>query len=347
VANTPWSASYSVPATIWMAAHTTQFSAPGWKYLGGSGSGIIPGSYNTSYVTLVPPDGNDFTLVIETMLTTIQNPTTFALKGGLMKYAGGPLNIWRSNGKTTFLHLPPITVDNNGNFNLLLDPSSVYTITSTTGQRKGDHGSPPPESPFRLPFSENFDSYDNDALPKYWSDLQGAFSIYKTQSNGVLRQQAPQLPILWGTGGVVMFATVLGDGSWGDFTFNSSFLIEGNNNMNKVVFGVRAGHGKCCFSPYEIYSGQSGYFWSIEAGGTWSLIRQGTALGKGQLPNAPGFNTWHKVLFSVINNNLVGKYDDTKVFEITDNQAPGWIATGLVVLGTGFHYAQFDSISIG
>lgn len=48
-------------------AHTTQFTNIGWIYLNhGSGVGML--NYGGSYVTLVSPDGNDFTIIIETMV---------------------------------------------------------------------------------------------------------------------------------------------------------------------------------------------------------------------------------------------------------------------------------------
>ncbi len=78
----PWSGHYSGgdgsggPTTtpslngpLWTSAHTTQFTAPGWRYLHvpGGGSGFLSAAVgNGSYVTLVPPlDTSAFTLVIE------------------------------------------------------------------------------------------------------------------------------------------------------------------------------------------------------------------------------------------------------------------------------------------
>lgn len=52
---------------IWVSAHTTQFTQPGWIYLAhNSGSGMLP--QGGSYVTLVPPNNKngDFSLIIET-----------------------------------------------------------------------------------------------------------------------------------------------------------------------------------------------------------------------------------------------------------------------------------------
>lgn len=50
------------------AAHTTQFSQPGWRYLKhGSGVGKLP--LGGSYVGLVSQGGAQLTIVIETMVS--------------------------------------------------------------------------------------------------------------------------------------------------------------------------------------------------------------------------------------------------------------------------------------
>ena len=52
LANQPWSGWYAVGKDTWALAHTTQFTAPGWKYLDSS-SGYIGGNRNNgSYVSL-------------------------------------------------------------------------------------------------------------------------------------------------------------------------------------------------------------------------------------------------------------------------------------------------------
>ena len=48
----PWSGNYTVPPPIWTSAHVTQFAAPGWRYLGGGGAGLLPGG--GSWTAMVP-----------------------------------------------------------------------------------------------------------------------------------------------------------------------------------------------------------------------------------------------------------------------------------------------------
>lgn len=55
-AREPWSGHYAVSPTIWMYAHWTQVTEPGWRMLlpgNGGGSGVL--ADQTSYVTVVSP----------------------------------------------------------------------------------------------------------------------------------------------------------------------------------------------------------------------------------------------------------------------------------------------------
>src|SRR6478735_10645339 len=67
LASQPWSGAYSIGKNTWVMAHTSQFTAPGWRYLDSS-SGYIGGNRaNGSYVSLRSPSGSDYSTIIETM----------------------------------------------------------------------------------------------------------------------------------------------------------------------------------------------------------------------------------------------------------------------------------------
>ena len=56
VANRPWDGTYNVTDTIWVTAHTTQFTARGWHYL--EASSLLPAAVSKSggsYVVLASP----------------------------------------------------------------------------------------------------------------------------------------------------------------------------------------------------------------------------------------------------------------------------------------------------
>ena len=73
-AEVPWSGHYWVNSPVWITAHYTQATAPGWKFLPvGSGSGMLPSG--GSYVSLVSSGtcragstvGSELTIVLQTM----------------------------------------------------------------------------------------------------------------------------------------------------------------------------------------------------------------------------------------------------------------------------------------
>ena len=58
---------YETKCQLSFAAHTTQFTEIGWKYLK-HGRGVGHFVFGGSYVSLVSPDGKDLTIVMETMV---------------------------------------------------------------------------------------------------------------------------------------------------------------------------------------------------------------------------------------------------------------------------------------
>jgi hypothetical protein len=86
VANRPWDGSYNVSDTIWIMAHTTQFTERGWHYLAGDACGMLPSG--GSYVSLSPPDGRDVTIVIETVGANTSQRLSLKLGGPVMESEG-------------------------------------------------------------------------------------------------------------------------------------------------------------------------------------------------------------------------------------------------------------------
>ena len=81
---------------------------------------------------------------------------------------------------------------------LQLEPNAIYTCTSTTGQQKGSHGTPPARKPFPFPFQDNFESYASGDTPRYFSDQKGTFEVSQSPKGGLcLAQIVPAQGILW------------------------------------------------------------------------------------------------------------------------------------------------------
>lgn len=73
-AEVPWAGHYVINSPIWVTAHYTQATKPGWSYLPvGQGSGMLPDG--GSYVGLVSPgvcggqaaSDTDYTMIVQTM----------------------------------------------------------------------------------------------------------------------------------------------------------------------------------------------------------------------------------------------------------------------------------------
>ena len=115
----PWSGHYTVPPTVWASAHTTQFVELGWKMLF-SGAGNL--SKGGSYLTMVSPDGADFSVIVETGMAAcdhcsfpasddgaVAQPLVIALGGGLATRHTS-LSVWLTDETRSFEKQPDATV---------------------------------------------------------------------------------------------------------------------------------------------------------------------------------------------------------------------------------------------
>lgn len=107
------------------------------------------------------------------------------LGGGLKS---GPVHVWKSNATEQFTALAPMQLKNN-TLECELEPDSLYTFTSTSGQQKGAHGTPPESKPFPFPFTENFDGYRSGDTPRYFSDQKGTFEVAQGPQGGLCLAQ--------------------------------------------------------------------------------------------------------------------------------------------------------------
>ena len=167
----PWSDNYTVPPAIWTSAHTTQFSAPGWRYVGTGGLLRGGGSWNA----IVPPEsrrqpittratrrtvtdavhGSDVTIVIEKLEgaclrcrvpSTTAESVTVSLRG--LGLGLGPDNttvgtelaslvMWVTNATVSFLRVGEVAVTPQGAVTLWMARDTIVTLTTLTGQHKG------------------------------------------------------------------------------------------------------------------------------------------------------------------------------------------------------------------
>ena len=340
VAPQPWSGYYAIGKNAWVMAQTTQFTAPGWKYLDAS-TGYLGGNRNNgSYVSLKSINNSDYSTIIETMDATAAQTLNLTVTGGL---STGQVHVWATNvnsanGADHLVHTADITPV-NGAFSLTVQPGYVYSITTTTGQGKGTATSPARGS-LALPYHDTFDSYAVGKEAKYLMDQQGSFEVVACgggRSGRCVRQMAPRQPILW-TGGSDPY-TLLGDLSWSNYTVSADVLLE---QSGYVQFAGRAGTQRS-FGP----AGLNAYYLRVTDAGTWQIQRNTTnatltTLRSGSVA-ALGTGRWHTLALGFSGSTITASIDGTQVGSVTD----GTYSAGQIGFGTATtETAQFDNLTV-
>ena len=177
------------------------------------------------------------------------------------------MHVWVTNETHQFVQEPSVSVAAGGALTVTVLPNSLYTLTTTTGQRKGTASSGVPVPPHRnfssiLPISFDFENEALDSPPRFFADMQGAFAVAeestngwraedtdtiasirgvrsmnvtRTASNRVMRQFAPVPPTASeGCGNTA--ATAIGDASWScvasfPFFYSDSHLFTRSSTL--------------------------------------------------------------------------------------------------------------------
>jgi len=335
-ANQPWSGSYDVQPAIWATAHTTQFAQPGWVYVD-EACGYLPAG--GSYVTLRSPGGHGFTIVLETFGAAEQRiRVSFPVKGSARR-----LHVWRTSQADHFAQLPDVAVAGS-EASLSLAPACIYTLTTTTGQRKGQ-GTPGPHRAFPMPYHEDFESYSPGATPRYLSDFSGAFEVAERPGGGgrCLRQVIPTAGIAWTANPLPV--TLFGDSSWRDYEISADVSLQGSEHAS--LLGRMA--------PYSWAGSPDGYELRLTAAGLWQLLRDALrpdpASPGGQAPEkrvlAAGAvrdagEGWHRLQLRFAGDRVRVGVDGRGVASVRDAER----SRGFAGLACAWGPALFDNILV-
>jgi O-glycosyl hydrolase len=332
-ANTPWSGYYDVQSAIWVTAHTTQFAQPGWQYLD-SACGYLKGQ--GSYVTLKSPVSNDYSVIVETVDATEPQEVELSIAGGL---SPGAIHVWQTNASRSFEKLSDITPQ-NGSFSIALEPDSIYSLTTTTGQGKGT-AAPPAQASFPFPYSEDFNSTQVGQTPKYFADQDGAFEVAPCagRPGQCLRQVVRQHPIAWGDISPDPL-TFLGSADWTDYEVSTSAMLEEPGNITLVGRIDSADwfqDGKARWP--------SGYVLTVQQDGSWELdnakFKTPTAkLASGKV--AFSLKTWHHLALAFRGSTIEASIDGARVASLSDETHK----KGMAGIGTGWNLAQFADFAV-
>ena len=328
-ANAPWSGAYEVWLPLWAMAHTAQFAQPGWKYLDGACGVLTNGG---SYVSLRAPKAGDYSVIIETTDAREAQTLAFRVRGGL---STGAVHVWRSSQQRQFVRLDDLRLS-DGVFSMNLEPGCIYSMTTTTGQHKGESVAPP-WTDFPMPYQDNFDKYKAGKLPKYFSDQSGAFEIAKRPGGGnCLRQTVARRGLDWEHYPTPEPYTIIGSAKWRDCEVSCDALIEGQGYA--ALFGrIKASLLSCSDPPY-------GYWLKVDTNGHWELKAYRDTLAFGTV--VLGANQWHKLALRFSGSTISASIDSIEVKSIEHNSDLLGFGEGMAGLGTGWNNAQFDNFSV-
>ena len=334
----PWSGHFVLEPAMWVVAHTTQFAEPGWQYIDG-GCGYIK---NTgSYVTLRSPDGKDLSIVIETMdspyLHDGPRPRPFRLRLSA-DFPRRPLHLWRSDSETQFVKEATLQPAADGSVLLRLRSDCVYTLTTTTGQQKGEGVRPPASAPLALPYRDGFEAAAIGRLPRLFMDQSGVFEVTaRADGKGrCIQQVVPQKGIEWRFHKNPAPETILGDSRWRDYEVAADVSIPAN--ASATLFARVSKVTTLEVPPV-------GYSFTVTDKGQWTLAKNATlkqpavlASGQTQLP----VGQWHRISLRVAGDRLTPSANGTPLANVTDSEYP----SGLVGLGCSWHSVAFDNVEV-
>ncbi|AEK45067.1 hypothetical protein RAM_32970 [Amycolatopsis mediterranei S699] len=336
----PWSGHYSIGKNAWVMAQTSQFTAPGWKYLDSS-SGYLGGNRNNgSYVSLKSPDNTDYSTVIETMDASGPQTLAFTATGGL---STGAVHVWATNVNSGnaadyFVHTTDLT-PSGASFSLTVQPGYVYTLTTTTGQGKGTAAGPAPGA-LSLPYSDSFDSNAIGTEAKYLMDWQGSFEVAACgggRAGRCVRQMSAQAPITWDP--LTDPHTLLGELGWSNYTISSDVLLE-KSGYAEVI-------GRAGSQSYTGAAGLNAYHLRVSDTGNWSILNSNTngtvsTLAHGTVA-ALGTNRWHTLALTFSGSTITAEVDGATVGSANDST---WGAGQVGYATSQGETAQFDNLSI-
>lgn len=335
LADTPWSGYYEVLPPIWALAHINQFASPGWKYLdSGCKWWAREGNLNEglSMISLKSPETNDYSIIFETM--DAKEPQTLQIKLS-NDLSSKDLSVFRSVfNQEEFIQQADMMVKNRG-FEITVQPNSIYSLTTTRGQRKGipEHKIPvKAEQPQN--YFNDFESQDLNSSARYFSDQHGTFEVLqRPNQNGKCLKQISTIPGICWRCDIKSPLSVNGDLNWRNYRFSADFMIP---DSGKVFLVGRKNnlstHGDF---PY------AGYALQIQSGGNWELkAGNGKSLASGVLKDP--VNKWHSAEM-VFNNDFIEVIVDKKIkAKVKDSTYD----KGVIAIGTSWNEAYFDNIKI-
>lgn len=337
VAERPWSGYYEVGPSVWVDAHTTQFTDPGWHYLE-SASGYSPGG--ASHVALRSPTSDDYSIIIETLDAVEPETIRVEVTGGPSTV---PVSVWSSDLATEstdddFIALGTVEpVD--GRYEITVEPGHLYTLSTTSGQVKGTaRPDADPSEQLRLPYTEDFERVGPFGLARYFADVHGAFEAVPCaggRRGRCYEQQVTIEPLTWHNTAMPP-TTIVGDPRWwGDYEVSVDALLD------------RPGHVELLGRVDSQQHNAAGYHLRVAHDGTWSLFSQDVRGQDRTLASGTtqplGTKRWHRLALRFRGEHVTAVLDGAVLDTVEDAEH----TTGQVGLRVGgWQRAQFDNLRV-
>ena len=377
LANKPWSGYYEIYPTVWITAHFNQFAPMGWNTIDAGCGGLFVERNpvydqatigqagikeewvraRLNYITVASPDGKDYSMIFVNT-----SPFGRTLDVELRDLPRKPLHEWISTEQEQFVHSGKLE-PKEGRFALEIPPWSVISLTTTTGQQKGQPKHPiPQDSALPLPYSEDFESYAVGADARYTHSVAGYFEVASMPGESkTLRQAVPAKGLTWAIPKDNYPCVVIGDVRWNDYEVSSDARLEGGGDM---ALWARV----TSFRDH----GLAGYYLRVDHKGQWEL---GAAMNRYGPNNfytewrlAGGIlaqfkaDAWHKLALLADGDQLKASIDGVQVADVKDgkwsNGAVGYStwAEGIqkdyedmksaMVIGLKYGQARFDNLLV-
>ena len=368
----PWTGHYSIQPPIYVVAHTTQFAKVGWQYISTSNGGYFNSNNNKDGSFVVLADKSDtrriileWSLIIETIDSTQSKIVNFKLEG-LNVINPNFLSIWKTNETAWFEKLSPLTIIDNS-FVVNLEPRSVYTITTTSGQSKAKQGrSVPSSAPFPFPYADDFETYKPEGTVRYFEDEGGSFNaaVAPDSTRGKLsfKQVVTRPPISWNARNPPIKwmepepVSILGDWkNWTNYRVRTDVYLPSSSNFTGAIYVAIYGRIQTYYTFDN--SWMPGYGLQIyPQTSTWQIVK-GTsdkqnapkiivAQGAMSPSNSLKFNQWYTLeLHFGTEGSITGFFNSQMIpgAKINDNT----FTNGLIGLGSGWNQVYFDNFYVG